>query len=241
MKHFIISLVFSFAALHAFNQSVERTESSSKTKKWIKITAAPVVLISAGLLTIDEDHALSRFSIREERNEAMPYFHTHLDNYLQYTPFVAVYALNGLGIKGKNDLINASALLIKSELLMTAIVYPLKQMTHQLRPDSSNYHSFPSGHTAQAFAAATFLQKEYGSKSIWYSIGGYTVATGIGVCRVLNNKHWLSDVLVGAGIGILSTNLVYHTHRYRWGKKPALTILPTYGRGPGLYLAYKFK
>jgi len=72
---------------------------------------------------------------------------------------------------------------------MTAIVFTLKNTTNVQRPDGSSYNSFPSGHTARAFVAATFLHKEYGSKSIWYSIGGYTMATAIETFRVLNNRH----------------------------------------------------
>ena len=57
--------------------------------------------------------------------------------------------------------------------------------------------------------AATMLHKEYGPRSPWYSIAGYSMATVTGVSRMLNNKHWFSDVLVGAGIGILSVELGY--------------------------------
>ncbi len=209
-------------------------------KKWSRILVVPTTLIAVGLYTINEKRFINRFSVRAERNEEMPLFNNNIDDYLQYTPAMAVYALNAFGKKGKNDWKNRTLLLIKSELLMTAVVFPLKKLSRQIRPDSSNFRSFPSGHTAQAFVAATFLHKEFGHKSIWYSVGAYTVATAIGTLRIMNNKHWISDVLVGAGIGILSTNLVYHSHRYKWGKKPALTLVPTYAQGPGLYLSYKF-
>lgn len=234
-----------FFALIVVSLSYAQVADSSKKvdrgKEIFKITIVPSVLIVGGLLVVDEDHWVNRYSIRAERNEDIPYFKHHVDDYLQYAPAAAVYILNACGVKGKNDMINRSMLLLKSELLMTSIVLPLKNISHTLRPDSSNYRSFPSGHTAQAFTAATFLHKEFGHKSIWYSIGGYTVATAIGLLRMANNKHWLSDVLVGAGIGILSTNMVYYTHRYRWGKRPALTVLPTYRNGPGFYVAYRFK
>ncbi|MFR6416073.1 MAG: phosphatase PAP2 family protein, partial [Alistipes shahii] len=78
-----------------------------------------------------------------------------------------------------------------------------------MRPDGSSRNSFPSGHTATAFMTATMLHKEYGHRSPWYSIGGYTVATLTGVTRQLNNRHWMSDIMVGAGIGILATELGY--------------------------------
>ncbi|HAO64286.1 MAG TPA: phosphatidic acid phosphatase, partial [Porphyromonadaceae bacterium] len=61
-----------------------------------------------------------------------------------------------------------------------------------------------------AFVAATILHKEYGmTRSPWFSVGGYALATATGVMRVLNNRHWISDVMAGAGIGIISTELGY--------------------------------
>jgi len=110
------------------------------------------------------------------------------------------------------------------------------------RPDTGAPDSFPSGHTAQAFAAATFMHKEYGKQNIWYSIGAYSLATGIGAFRIMNNRHWVSDVLVGAGIGIFSTNMAYLTHQNHWGKKKSkhqIMAVPTYGHGPGVYLSYR--
>ena len=204
-----------------------------------KQLAVPVTLIGAALLLKPGN---LDYSIRAERYEQFAGFHTHADDYLQYVPIVAVYGLKATGFKGKNDVGNTTALLVKSELLMTAITQPLKKYTRVSRPDNSTLNSFPSGHTAQAFVAATFLHKEFGKKSVWYSIAGYTCATAVGTMRILNNRHWFSDVVMGAGIGILSTNLVYYTHRYKWSKKSArAVVMPTYGRGPGLYLSYKFK
>ena len=79
-----------------------------------------------------------------------------------------------------------------------------------MRPDGSTRNSWPSGHTATAFVGATILHKEYGlTRSPWYSVAGYGVATATGVMRVLNNRHWVSDVLSGAGIGMISGELAY--------------------------------
>ena len=79
-----------------------------------------------------------------------------------------------------------------------------------MRPDGSQANSWPSGHTATAFVGATLLHKEYGlTRSPWFSVAGYGVATATGVMRVLNNRHWVSDVMSGAGIGIMSTELGY--------------------------------
>lgn len=191
---------------------------SVKSVAFRRAVIAPVLFTAAGLSTLDDDND-DNYEIQEERNRHIPNFRHHADDYLQHSPILVVYGLNWLGVKGKNDFANRTAILIKSEVMVGILTFSLKRITAVPRPDTRELTSFPSGHTAQAFAAATFMAKEYGHKSIWYSIGAYTVATGVGAMRIMNNRHWLSDVLVGAGIGILSTNLVYLTHQYRWGKK----------------------
>lgn len=200
----------------------------------------PTILIGAGIYSTMSDGVISRHEIREERNEIAPNFHTTVDNYLMHAPVFVVYGLNMAGVKGKHDFRNRTILLVKSEMIMAALVFSTKSLTNVARPDNSDHFSFPSGHTAQAFATATFMSKEYGDQSVWYSVGAYSMATAVGAFRILNNRHWVSDVMTGAGIGILSTNLAYLTHRYKWKNKNSdLTIIPTYAKGPGLYVAYK--
>lgn len=222
--------------LPSFNGNPVATPSRSRSVQ--KLIATPVILVGAGVYAMTDNDVLSRYEIKEERDEWFPKFHHHADDYLQYTPIVAVYGLNALGVKGKNNFGNRTALIIKSELIMAAITFPLKKITAVPRPDTGLPTSFPSGHTAQAFAAATFMMKEYGHKNVWYGIGAYTVATGIGVMRVMNNRHWFSDVLAGAGIGIFSTNLAYLTHRYKWQKhrsgSSSTIVLPSYDGQTGM-------
>ena len=107
-----------------------------------------------------------------------------------------------------------SIILGTSYLLMGTSVYALKNITKIERPDHSGFNSFPSGHTATAFAGAEFLWQEYKDVSIWYGISGYLVATGTGIFRIYNDKHWLTDVAMGAGIGILSTKIAYWIFPY---------------------------
>ena len=117
--------------------------------------------------------------------------------------------------------------------------------------NNSNNLSFPSGHTETAFVAAEFLHQEYKDKSVWISVGGYAAATFVGVARVYNNKHWVSDVVTGAGIGILSTKAVYWVYPYlqeiyekQFGKKDKplhALVFPEYSNGNlGLALSYTF-
>ena len=92
---------------------------------------------------------------------------------------------------------------------MTILVNGVKYSVGRLRPDATSNNSFPSGHTATAFMTATMLHKEYEGRSPWFSIGGYSLAALTGVSRVLNNRHWVTDVVAGAAIGIGSVHLGY--------------------------------
>ena len=92
---------------------------------------------------------------------------------------------------------------------MGIAVNSLKHSLKVERPDASTMNSFPSGHTATAFMGAELLYQEYKDTSIWYGISGYLVAAGTGAFRMYNNKHWLTDVVAGAGIGIVSTKAAY--------------------------------
>ena len=209
---------------------------SRKSVAFRQAFVAPVLLTAAGLATLDGDND-DNYEVQEERNRYIPNFRNRADDYLQYSPILVVYGLNWLGVEGKNDFANRTAILIKTEVMLGILTFSLKRITAVPRPDTKQLTSFPSGHTAQAFAAATFMAKEYGHKSMWYSVGAYTVATGVGAMRIMNNRHWVSDVLVGAGIGILTTNLVYLTHQYRWGKKNKrgqTSVMPSYDGQTGM-------
>lgn len=234
----------SYASEIKYTQHPTQKTHKLSPKAFRKALIAPAALTAVGLFAMTDNNFFSDNKIQKERNKYFYNFSHRTDDYLQYAPIVAVYGLNISGIKGQNNLANSTALLIKSEILVSVLSLSLKKITAVPRPDTRHPNSFPSGHTSQAFAAATFMHKEYGKISIWYSVGAYSVATTVGVMRVLNNRHWASDVLVGAGIGILSTNMIYLTHQYKWGKNPRkkghqTMLLPTYGNGPGFYFNYK--
>lgn len=164
-----------------------------------------VPLVVGGILVKKED---SHF--RSLRNDYLPQFHSHVDDYLQFSPAIVMLGMKTFGMESRSSWERMLVSDAFSALLMGGVVNTLKQTTHVMRPDGSNNHSFPSGHTATAFMTATMLTKEYGHKSPWIGIGAYTVASATGLMRIANNKHWLSDVLTGAGIGILSTEVGYY-------------------------------
>ncbi|WP_245681331.1 phosphatase PAP2 family protein [Arcticibacter eurypsychrophilus] len=186
------------------------SEFSAYRPPEIKGLIVPAVAIAYGFTAL-HNKLLGQldFSTNAELREDHPNFALHADNYLQYAPIFAVYGLDLAGIKSKHNLIDRSALLLISAAIMSVSVSTTKSATHRLRPNGDNYHSFPSGHTATAFMSAEFLHQEYKDQSPWYSIMGYTVATATGALRLYNEAHWFSDVIAGAGYGILSTKISY--------------------------------
>ncbi len=216
--YFIFSFVF--VACHSlFAQIIDSNLTIKSDKLTINFVYVPSLLIISGISINGNREEGIKKEIVEERNEHFANFGTRIDNYLQFSPIAIAYGLDALGYKSKTDIKNRTAILLKGTLLMTGVVHGLKNLTHQLRPDNSRYNSFPSGHTAQAFAAATFLSEEYKTKFKWMPYLAYGIATSVGVLRMANNKHYISDVLVGAGLGILSMKVSYLTHKYKWNKK----------------------
>ena len=172
----------------------------------------PVSLISYGV--IGNDNGALKFindHVKEEVGEHIDEKFT-IDDISQHLPYLSVYAFNAMGIKGKHNFRDRTVILATSYLFMAAMVNTLKYTTKIERPDGSSKNSFPSGHTATAFMGAEFLWQEYKEVSPWYGLAGYAVAAGTGAFRMANNRHWLTDVAAGAGIGMLSTKAAYWIH-----------------------------
>lgn len=168
-------------------------------------TTIPVILLGATALTWPHKEV-----IREVRNRFIPTFRYHYDDYLQYAPAATVLALNAMNIKGKHTPKRALVSYAFSMGIMGVLVNGIKHTAQVQRPDASSKNSFPSGHTAMSFMNATVLHKEYGDyRHELFSVGGYAVATATALGRGLNNRHWVPDVLAGAAIGIVSTELGY--------------------------------
>lgn len=143
------------------------------------------------------------------RNNCMPGFRYHYDDYLQYAPAAVMAGMKAFGYESRSSWGRMLVCDAFSAAIMAGAVNGIKYTVGRLRPDGSRYNSFPSGHTATAFMTATMLHQEYGWRSPWFSIGGYTAAAITGVSRIFNNMHWLTDVVAGAGIGIGSVHLGY--------------------------------
>lgn len=169
----------------------------------------PALLIGVG--TTGLVSGWMKYQNREIRDELQENIDRRItiDDFTQLAPTAAMYALRLCGVHGRHGYGGMTVLAGTSATLMGVTVLVLKNVTRVERPDRSARNSFPSGHTATAFMGAELLRREYWEVSPWIGVAGYAVAAGTGFFRMYNNRHWLTDVLAGAGIGILSVQAAY--------------------------------
>ncbi len=155
------------------------------------------------------------------------------DDYLQYLPATAYLGLGFTGVKTRNSFKERLAAGLTAYISMAAMINVTKYAVRERRPDSNARNSFPSGHTATAFTGAELIRIEYGD---CWGAGAYVVATGIAFLRLYNDRHWLNDVIAGAGIGILSARIGYwmlplYRKWFHWEsspENPVLAVMPAY-------------
>lgn len=170
----------------------------------------PGALVAVGSLGLIKTFKKVNEEIKTGVADARDGHYFHADDYLQYLPVVSTYGLSLLGAKARHSYLDRTFLIATSYLTMGILVNGLKYTVREPRPYNPNVrNSFPSGHTATAFMGAELVRMEYKDASVWYGVGAYVVASGIGVLRVWNERHWATDVLAGAGIGILSARVAY--------------------------------
>jgi membrane-associated phospholipid phosphatase len=137
--------------------------------------------------------------------ENNPAFSSEVDSYLKWSPLALIFINDVAGVKAKNNFISHALMVAAAQGIRSLAVYPLKNNIHEFRPNSLvSENSFPSGHTATAFTGAEILRLELKDKDPVLRYAGYALATTTGILRLYNNKHWLSDVVTGMAIGIIS-------------------------------------
>ena len=194
------------------------------------------------------DEPIQRFALRQRNGSASL---RNISSYVtNFGGLYEVYTLGALGAYGfifKVDKVKTTTLLATQAYITGGLVQAVvKTITGRQRPYNSdpnavqaeptfkgpfykgvkdvngkNLHSsFPSGHTTVAFAAATVFALEYKNKP-FIPIIAYSAATLIGLSRITENKHWATDVLVGAALGYLTgRQVVNNYHRYAKIKAP---------------------
>ena len=195
-----------------FDFFTSKTNPNVKANKAMDdLSFAGVPLFLAGI-AIKGDKANFRqdYGNAHANTRLLTSFKTRIDDYTQFFGPAMTVGLKLGGVEGRSDWPRLFASAAMSYGIMAGFVNGIKYTAKEMRPDGSTANSWPSGHTATSFVGATLLHKEYGlTRSPWYSVAGYGVATATGIMRILNNRHWISDVMSGAGIGIMSTELGY--------------------------------
>lgn len=180
----------------------DRVDSSSVSIKGV-IIPAPFIIAGISL------YGKSGERFQQLRQSFTPNFKTTADNYLRFAPSLLLYSLKISGVESKSTWGRLLATNALSAIIVTGSVNAIKRVVKEPRPDGSESDAFPSGHTAIAFMGAHMVYKEFGHKSPWYTIAAYSAASATAALRVMNNKHYIHDVIMGAGMGILSTELGY--------------------------------
>ena len=238
MKAKLLTFLFAFFILGANGQTIDtialtRNQDKISYKQFI----APVSLITAGSLLLN-----TKLNLNLQSNAQKVFgsnFHTSSDNLLLFVPVGQIYLGKYLGFKPKNDFQHQTINIVIANAIMGGIVFGMKYSFKEQRPDNSNNLSFPSGHTAIAFNNASLLFYEYKEANLWYASSGFVFAIATGILRIANNKHYTSDVLTGAGIGLATGLIVSYWNPFQsitFGKKKKTTafVFPQIGNQIGI-------
>ena len=238
MKIKLTTLLFSLLVFMGNAQSKD-TIAAIKNQDEIsyKQFIAPVALITTGALLVKT--ALNDDLQSNANNFFGRNFNTTADNYLPFVPVAQIYLGKTFGFKPKNDFEHQTINIAIANAIMGTVVFASKNIFQQERPDQSDNLSFPSGHTATAFTNASLLYYEYKDSNLWYASSGFLFATATGILRIANNKHYTSDVLAGAGIGLATGLIVSHWNpfqsvTFRKKKKTTAFIYPQIGSQIGM-------
>lgn len=209
----------------------------------LKKAIVPSVLVGSSLILTN-----STFEMTLQRNFRKGVgedFDTSIDDYTRFVPLAQMYTADIMGVESRSHWFdqtkNAAISLVLTDLITTR----LKRGIVKTRPSGDNDNAFPSAHTSYAFTSATVLYEEFKDTSPILAYSGYAFAVTTGVLRMAKNAHWFSDVILGAGIGIAITKLVYHfDYLFAWNPFKAsdnTIIAPQVNQdGAGLYMAFTF-
>ena len=222
---------------------IDTLETKTERNKFLPKTILPATFILTAILLTN---TTSEKNLQKDvRDKVGNDYHNGIDDYIQYAPYAEIYLGDLVGIKAKNHWFDQTKNIAITGIVTTLIVHSLKIGVGKDRPDDSNNNSFPSGHTANSFAGATILFQEFKDSSPILAYSGFVFATSTSGLRIMNNKHWISDVFAGAGIGILVANMVYYFEPLKnWNpvkKNTNISFFPIINKQEVTFVAsYKF-
>lgn len=173
--------------------------------RWQQLIA-PTVLLTGGITGVYSQWYKDKINapVRAYAQELSGGQRLRFDDYIQYIPSATFLGL-GFALPSEHDFIERVCVTATSYAAMGVLVNTAKYTIREPRPDRPEArNAFPSGHTATAFMGAELVRREYGG---WWGAGAYAIATTTALMRIYNDRHWTSDVLGGAAIGILSADI----------------------------------
>lgn len=248
---FIVSLLMIMRLCPVAAQSETTLPDSIKQKMPIieykfnpKHLILPASLITVGAVgtAIDGMNDFHLFSRKSDVKKI------RIDDYMEWGMLGWVFVCDLMG-KEKHNWVDQMFLVVMAEGFNAAMTRTVKYTVKEIRPDGGPY-SFPSGHTANAFLGAHMAYKEFKDSSPVLAYSGYALALFVAGSRLYNNRHWVADVVAGAGFGILSVELAYWAYfplrnaiARKVNRKAAknMVIAPTFNeQGGGVYFSYSF-
>lgn len=205
----------------------------------------PVSLLAVGTIGVWEHNMCKAKRYLHDELEGS---HTHADDYVQWLPMALNIGLQLGGVKSRYSRLDNVLASVTSMVFMYGMGAVMKYSIREPRPyDASVRNSYPSGHTARAFRSAEMVRLRHGN---WWGLGGYALAFTVAYLRIHNGKHWVNDVVGGAGLGILSARVGYwlvpwekKLLRLDGNRRTAVAAMPYYdsaNKGVGAMVAVQF-
>ncbi|WP_194852418.1 phosphatase PAP2 family protein [Nonlabens antarcticus] len=220
---FLVLCLISLGSIHA--QKVNDTLKNN-TALW-KQFIVPAGL-TGGALLLNNSRFEKDLQLRLNSNA-----NTSIDDYTRFAPVAQMYITDIAGVQSRSHWFDQTKNLGISLLLIDLVTTQLKKNIEKDRPSGDNSNAFPSAHSAYAFTTATVLYQEFKDTSPILAYSGYGFAVATAGLRVAKNAHFVSDVLLGAGIGMGIVKLVYLLdHLYAWNpflKNDNIVIVPSVG------------
>jgi membrane-associated phospholipid phosphatase len=204
--------------LDSFESNIE---SDSCASFRIRETILPVALLAYGS-SKPIVSAIGRFDrdLRDKIAIRHPNISYRADDWLQWAPSTSVYALDAAGVRLKHRFREHLLLDASSIIITGGAGFVMRKVSDQIKGFDILDTQFPSGHTANAFRGAEMLRQEMSGRHPLLQWSGYLVAGLVAGSRLMRGEHYLSEVVAGAGLGILSTSITYGLfHRIKKSKK----------------------
>jgi membrane-associated phospholipid phosphatase len=148
-------------------------------------------------------------SIKDKVLKNHPGFHTNAADYTMWAPSASVYVMDAFKVKTAHSFKEHLIIDAGSIIITGGIGYGMRIISRNIKVYNTDGTKFPSGHTANAFRGAEIWHQELKNSNKILSYSGYLIAIGTGMLRIYDKDHLFSEVIAGAGLGILSTKLTY--------------------------------